>query len=115
MLLNIFRKELLGLDEVINRILEIDHNAAERLELAHKKKQEILNEAKLEEIKIKENCIKRADNRIAKVEEFEKQEADEKINEINLQKQTKISKLDELFNSNQAQWKNEIFHRIVGE
>ena len=75
----------------------------------------ILNEAKLQEMKIKENCISRADDRIEKVELSEKQGADEQIEKITSEMKAKMADLDKLFNDNKEKWENEIFHRIVGE
>ena len=103
------------MDEIINKILDIDRQAEERLLQAEKDKTKILNEAKLQEMKIKENCISRADDRIEKVELSEKQGADEQIEKITSEMKAKMADLDKLFNDNKEKWENEIFHRIVGE
>lgn len=103
------------MDEIINKILDIDRQAEERLLQAEKDKMKILNEAKLQEMKIKENCISRADDRIEKVELSEKQGADEQIEKITSEMKAKMADLDKLFNDNKEKWENEIFHRIVGE
>lgn len=103
------------MDEIINKILDIDRQAEERLLQAEKDKIKILNEAKLQEMKIKENCILRADDRIEKVELSEKQSADEQIEKITSEMKAKMADLDKLFNDNKEKWENEIFHRIVGE
>ena len=103
------------MDEIINKILDIDRQAEERLLQAEKDKMKILNEAKLQEMKIKENCISRADDRIEKVELSEKHGADEQIEKITSEMKAKMADLDKLFNDNKEKWENEIFHRIVGE
>ena len=103
------------MDEIINKILDIDRQAEERLLQAEKDKTKILNEAKLQEMEIKENCILRADDRIEKVELSEKQSADEQIEKITSEMKAKMADLDKLFNDNKEKWENEIFHRIVGE
>ena len=99
------------MDEIINKILDIDRQAEERLLQAEKDKTKILNEAKLQEMEIKENCILRADDRIEKVESSEKKSAEK----ITLEMKAKMADLDKLFNDNKEKWENEIFHRIVGE
>ena len=103
------------MDEIINKILDIDRQAEERLLQAEKDKTKILNEAKLQEMEIKENCILRADDRIEKVESSEKKSADEQIEKITSEMKAKMADLDKLFNDNKEKWENEIFHRIVGE
>ena len=103
------------MDEIINKILDIDRQAEERLLQAEKDKTKILNEAKLQEMEIKENCILRADDRIEKVESSEKKSADEQIEKITLEMKAKMADLDKLFYDNKEKWENEIFHRIVGE
>ncbi len=103
------------MDEIINKILDIDRQAEERLLQAEKDKIKILNEAKLQEMEIKENCILRADDRIEKVESSEKKSADEQIEKITSEMKAKMADLDKLFNDNKEKWENEIFHRIVGE
>ena len=103
------------MDEIINKILDIDRQAEERLLQAEKDKTKILNEAKLQGMKTKENCTIRADDRIEKVELSEKQSADEQIEKITSEMKAKMADLDKLFNDNKEKWENEIFHRIVGE
>lgn len=108
-------KEEFSLDDIINRILNIDKEAEGRIVKAEQDKASILKGAKLKEIKLKDDCIFRADNRIDKVEKTEKANADVEIAKYNQQTEEKNKKFDELFAENGKQWKDEIVNRIVGE
>ena len=103
------------MENVINRILEIDKDACVRLEQAEKQKKQILAETKIEEAKIKEDHIKRADVRIQKVEETEKKFAEEEMIKLEEKKQEQISKLNAIFEQNHISWEQDIFQRIVGD
>lgn len=103
------------MENVINQILQIDKNACERLEQAKQEKSKILSEAKLEEIRIREADIKRADDRVEKIDEYEKSIADEKIAYIEAEKLKQMAALQGIYDENHLQWEREIFARIVGE
>ena len=103
------------MENVINRILEIDKEARDRLDEAEKQKKQIFVEAKLEEAKIKEDHIKRADARILEVDATEKKFADEEMEKLEKVKLEQISKLDAIYEQNHISWEQDIFQRIVGD
>ena len=103
------------MENVINKILQIDKEACQRVEQAKQEKIQILSEAKIEETRIKEEHIKRADDRIDKVDEHEKSLADEKITKIEAEKQQKLAALQTLYDQNHTIWEQDIYRRIVGE
>ena len=71
------------MDSIVNKIIEIDNNARQKLENAFNLKSKIISDAELEEDKIKKDILKRVSGRVAKVEEFEKANAEEKIESYN--------------------------------
>ncbi|MCX7658790.1 MAG: hypothetical protein N2Z57_08950 [Oscillospiraceae bacterium] len=103
------------MDNIINKIIEIDDEACRRVEDAEEKKKQIISQAKIEAAGIKEEHKKRADEKLIKVEECEKSVADEKIAKIENEKQEKIKALQKIFDDNHLAWEQEIFKRIVGE
>ncbi len=102
------------MDNIINKILEIDRQSDEKIEAARKQSEDIKKQADSEGEKIRLDCIERADKRIEKVEENEKKHAEETISGLNAEKQSKIDALDKLFNESHDNWKNEIVKSIIG-
>ncbi len=103
------------MEDLINRILEIDENARKRLQKAYDEKAHTINSAEKQEEDIRTEVLKRVDGRLEKVEEFEKASADEKINIIDKDKQKLISMLDEKFNSNHKKWEENIIKNIISD
>lgn len=103
------------MENVINKILEIDKEACCRLESAKEKQKQILCDAKLEEARIKDDNIKKADDRVEKVDKYESEVSEEKIAVILDQKQQKLSKLQAIYDENHISWEQDILQRIVGD
>ena len=98
---------------IINKILEIDENARHRIEDAYKKKSEILCDAEQQEEDIKNDILKRVAGRVEKVEEFEKSNADEKLEKLRNHTNQDISFLDKTYNDNHEKWEKEILNNII--
>ena len=103
------------MENVINQILRIDHEANDRLERAKEESTRILAEAKLEEARIKREHVEHADSRISKVDAFEKMIADEKITALENDRQIRLNQLQAKYDASHEMWEKEIFERIVGE
>lgn len=101
------------MENVINRIIEIDQHAKQQLLKAAKRKEQILSDAKAEVAAIRQKVLDRASGRVAKVEEFEKTNADEKIEHIKDQMNSRIEMIDKTFIDNHKQWESEIYSRII--
>lgn len=101
------------MENLINRILEIDENAKKKLEDAYKQKSQIICEAEKQEEKIKEDVFKRVNGRVEKVEEFEKSNADEKLAELEKKTAEEIAALDKAFDENHEKWENDIYRNII--
>lgn len=101
------------MENLINCILKIDEDARKRLQNAKDTKAQTIMSAEQQEDKIRTEVSKRVDGRLEKVEEFEKQQADEKIEAINKEKNSKIDVLDEAFSNNHTAWEKDIFKNII--
>ena len=103
------------MDKVINEILEIDRRARERIAEAYQKKDGFLRETGEEEQKIKDEYIRRADNRVCKVEMYEMKNSEKKIDVIQQKKEATIAALKEQYEVNHSKWENDIFNNIIGD
>lgn len=101
------------MENIINKIIEIDENARRRLEEACQKKSEILCDAEKQEVAIRNDVLQRVKGRVEKIEEFEKTNADEKLEELNKKKEEAISYLNTIYNDNHEQWEKEIYNNIL--
>lgn len=102
------------MENVINRILEIDEKARMMIAEAEKKKQNILNEAHENEQQVKDNFVNKSQEKISKVDEVHKLESNEQIAGIENEKRLKIEKLDKLYADKHAEWEAQILKSIVG-
>ncbi len=101
------------MENLINRILEIDESAKKKLDDAYKKKSEILCDAEKQEEQIKEDVLRKVNGRVEKVEEFEKSNADEKLAELAKKTAEEIAVLDQSYNENHEKWEDEIYRNII--
>ena len=101
------------MENLINRILEIDEDAKKKLDNAYKKKSDILCDAEKQEDQIKEDVFKKVNGRVEKVEEFEKSNSDEKLAELAKKTEDEIAALDKTYNENHDKWEDEIYRNII--
>jgi len=101
------------MENIINQILEIDLRARQKLEDAYKQKSCILLQAEQDEEKIKNDIIERANNRLCKVEQCEKEDTDAKIEQIKIKTSESIKAIDDIFQTNHIQWENDIYNSII--
>ena len=101
------------MENIINKILEIDENARKKLENAQSAKSKIMYEAQKEEENIRNEVLERVSGRVSKIEEFEKSTAEEKISEIKANANKAIENINNKFEKNHKQWENEIFNKII--
>lgn len=101
------------MENIINEILEIDQKAREKLEKAQEQKKTILREAEKAEENIKCDILVRANNRVDKVEEFEKAHCDEKIEAVKKSTDETIALLNKTFDESHNDWENLIYNNII--
>lgn len=103
------------MEGIINKIMEIDRLAEQKLAAAKKLQQQIAKEAVEESSKLEESLKKSADRAIDNVEATNRHEF-----EILSEKQEKkyadeMKRLDRFYEQEHEKIENEIFSRIVGE
>lgn len=103
------------MDNLINKIIDIDQNARLKLEKAYEQKKSILLDGEKQEEQIKSKVCIKIDDRVIKVEAFEKKEADEKIEKISIKTEDTIKELNDIFENNHEKWENDIFMNIINQ
>ncbi|MGN1481066.1 hypothetical protein [Porcipelethomonas sp.] len=103
------------MESVVNRIIEIDRSADERMSAAAEKEKQILKEADEESSKIKKKLLCDAQDRISQVKAFNKSEFEKDTAELEEKYQEEIAALDAFYKNNHEKIEQEIFAEIVGE
>ena len=70
------------MESVINRIIEIDKNATERINSASEKRNQIIEDTKKQCMEIRTKIERDADMRISQIEDFNKSEFEEEVSEL---------------------------------
>lgn len=103
------------MENIINRIIEIDKNAIDRLNAAESKKKLLISSAKSERTQLVATALKDAESLLAKKDSAVKSVALQDLDGISLHRQADLDKLRASFDDNHEQWEAEIFAGIVGE
>lgn len=103
------------MENIINRIIEIDKNATERLNAAESRKKSVMSDTSLERANLRESAIKDAEQELAKKDKAAKDNVKNQLDSIAAGKQEAIDRLTANYNANHEKWEGEIFNRIVGE
>jgi len=102
------------MENLVNKIIEIDNQADQRLSDAESASKKIIEESVKEAADLKESLRNRAENRMNKIRDFHKSETEDAVNRISSECTEKIKKLDEVFESQHASIEESIFRTIVG-
>lgn len=102
------------MDEILNRIISIEHKAQDIIEDAENQKRTMFENLKKECSKIKNNIMERQQRRIEIIKQTEQKFADEKMAEIDKSTQESIKKLDCVFNEKKEEWVQNIYNNIIG-
>lgn len=102
------------MQEIINKIIEIDHKAQkmtdDALSMKTKTQAEIENDIK----DLHERYMQRAQRRINVTADTEQKFLDEALDEIKKKYDGKKAILNESYNGNHVQWASEIYKRVIG-
>lgn len=103
------------MESVINKIIEIDKLAEERLTKAEIRQKNIYNEAQEECRRLEVKIRRDADKRINEIENINKSEFDAFYEKISKKYSEEILNMDSFFSDNHEEIENQIFAEIVGE
>lgn len=80
------------MESVINRIIEIDKNATERINSASEKRNQIIEDTKKQCMEIRTKIERDADMRISQIEDFNKSEFEKEVSELEKNSMMKLMK-----------------------
>lgn len=103
------------MESVINRIIEIDANATERINSAAEKKNNIIENTKKLCTEMKGRIDSDADKRISQIEAFNKSEFEKEVSELEKKFNDEINEMNAFYEHNHERMEKEIFAEIVGE
>lgn len=103
------------MENIINRILEVDQEAEKRLIQAENKKKQMLADARMERQKLKEETLKKEQDKLGRAENAESFEAQAKISRIQQEQEDKIRRLEEIYERNHENWEREMMEQILSD
>ena len=103
------------MESVINRIIEIDKNATERINSASEKRNQIIEDTKKQCMEIRTKIERDADMRISQIEDFNKSEFEKEVSELEKKFNDEINEMNAFYDYNHETIENEILAEIVGE
>lgn len=103
------------MESVINRIIEIDRNATERINSANEKKKQIIEDIKNQCMELKLKIENDAENRISQIEALNKSEYEMESAELEKKFNDEINEMNTFYEQNHKIIEREIFAEIVGE
>lgn len=80
------------MESVINRIIEIDKNATERINSASEKRNQIIEDTKKQCMEIRTKIERDADMRISQIEDFNKSEFEKEFQSLKKNSMMKLRK-----------------------
>lgn len=103
------------MESVINRIIEIDRNATERINSANEKKKQIIEDIKNQCRELQLKIESDAENRISQIEDLNKSEYEMESAELEKKFNDEINEMNTFYEQNHKIIEREIFAEIVGE
>ena len=103
------------MESVINRIIEIDKQAEERLSSAEIRQKKIFRDAENECRQLEEKISHDAEKRISEIEKINRREYEELSEKLSKKYADEILSMDSFFEDNHENIENQIFAEIVGE
>jgi DNA-binding protein H-NS len=103
-----------AVQEVINKIIEIDHKAQKMTDDALSMKAQTQADIEKDIKNLHEKYMQRAERRIKVTTDTEQKFLDESLDEIKSKYNNKKAVLNKSYDSNHAQWANEIYNRVIG-
>lgn len=103
------------MESVINRIIEIDENATQRINSAFEKRNQIIENTKKQCMEIRNKIESDADLRISQIEDFNKSEFEKEVSELEKKFNDEIDEMNAFYEYNHEKIEKEILAEIVGE
>lgn len=102
------------METIVNRIIEIDRDADDRLAAAQAEQRQILADAKAEAAKRRETKEQETDRQIRAEEARKKAELESKTNALLEAQRETIAQLDRTFAAQRGQLEDDLFRLVLG-
>ncbi len=103
------------MENIVNKIIDIDRRADKRLSEARKMKEDMLSDITAECDKMRKTLSADADKRIAEVEKINRAELNASTAELEKEYRRELEEMNGYFDLNHVSIEDEIFNKIVGE
>ncbi|MDO5560247.1 MAG: hypothetical protein Q4F95_11680 [Oscillospiraceae bacterium] len=103
------------MENIVDKIIQIDRNADERLVEAQEQQKQILDDSETEIVKLKQKLSQEADKRINEVSDFHKKETSETVEKLNKKCEEELRMLDRAYELRHEEIEKSIFRSIAGE
>ncbi len=102
------------MDDIIQKILQIETKAKQIIEDSHDEEQNINNELCQDIIKMQEDIWNKIERKKEQIIKKELDEASEKVEETNLKMKNKIKEMVNYAQQNRGIWEEQLIERIIG-
>lgn len=101
------------MEDIVKRIIELEHNAQNQLKLAEAEAEKILQSGREECRQMEAHIMEMADNKIKQLQAKGTKEKEDRIIRIYEDTALNMRLMEENAEQNQQQWEDEIFNRII--
>lgn len=100
--------------ELINRIIEVEHEARQLAEEARAKKEHLAEDLRSDAKAMRDNYFEQARSRIKKVHDRENSATDVRIEALRELNRQQSEDMERLFSENKLEWVDKLFGMVVG-
>lgn len=108
-------KGMIYMNNTIQKIIELDRAARERVEQAQEQAQRITDECISEQERLTKESDEEIREQIERIKRDCRRKADNEIERLRATSREKCGRLDSIAQANASRWEKEIFERIFGE
>ena len=101
------------MQELINRIIQINQVADQKVKQAEKEQQKALKHLETEKVGVSDEIQSRATNRLGNFEDSEKLNAEESIKKIRHHYQTEKQRLQDIYDKNHEKWVDQLVNQVL--
>ena len=102
------------MEELINRILEIEEQAQEVVRASRRASSELEERINSDTMRLKNEIDKKKSEKNASLVQLEEEGAEEKISAINAETEKAMANLEETYRQNKDKWVNDIVKGVIG-
>ena len=101
------------MQELINRIIQINQTADQKVKQAEKEQQKALNHLETEKVGVSDEIQSRATNRLGNFEASEKRNAEESMKKIKHRCHMEKQRLQKIYDQNHKKWVDQLVNQVL--